>query len=188
MALEVLIEEINKKGEEEVRKIKAEAEKEAERIIAEAKEKAEDIIKKAKEDAEKEAEMLRRQEISSVNLEMKRLMLNKRKEVLEEVFKLVEDRIRKMDPEEKKRLLEKLIDSCELEEAVVYSNKDDESIVREIISGRKGYRYGGHIDCLGGVILESTDGEVRINLTFDDLLAQVYESKMSEVSKILFGE
>ncbi|RUM34219.1 MAG: V-type ATP synthase subunit E [Archaeoglobus sp.] len=188
MPLEVVIEEIQKKGGEQVQQIINEAKAEAEEIIAEAKAEAEEIINKAREDAEKEAERYRRQEISSVNLEMKRLLLNKRKEVLEEVFKLVEDRIKKMDPEEKKRLLSKLIDSCELEEAVVYSNKDDENAVREVISGKKGYRYGGNIDCLGGVILESTDGEVRINLTFDDLLAQVYENKMSEVSKILFGE
>jgi len=188
MPLEAVLEEIRKKGDEQVQQILDEAKKEAEEIIAEAKAEAEEILKRAREEAEKEAERLKRQEISSVNLEMKRLLLNKRKEILEEVLKLVEDRIRKMDPEEKKKLLEKLINSCELEEAVVYSNKDDENIVREIISNKKGYRYGGNINCLGGVILESTDGEVRINLTFDDLLAQVYESKMSEVSKILFGE
>ncbi len=188
MPLEAVLEEIRKKGDEQVQQILDEAKKEAEEIIAEAKVEAEEILKKAREEAEKEAERLKRQEISSVNLEMKRLLLNKRKEILEDVLKLVEDRIRKMDPEEKKKLLEKLINSCELEEAVVYSNKDDENIVREIISNKKGYRYGGNINCLGGVILESTDGEVRINLTFDDLLAQVYESKMSEVSKILFGE
>ena len=188
MPLEAVLEEIRKKGDEQVQQILDEAKKEAEEIIAEAKVEAEEILKKAREEAEKEAERLKRQEISSVNLEMKRLLLNKRKEILEDVLKLVEDRIRKMDPEEKKKLLEKLINSCELEEAVVYSNKDDENIVREVISNKKGYRYGGNINCLGGVILESTDGEVRINLTFDDLLAQVYESKMSEVSKILFGE
>ncbi len=188
MPLEAVLEEIHKKGGEQVQQIIDRAKAEAEEIIAEAKAEAEEILRKAKEEAEKEAERYRKQEIASVNLEMKRLLLNKRKEVLEEVFKLVEDRIRKMDTDEKRKLLEKLIDSCELEEAVVYSNKDDENIVREIISSKKGYRYGGNIDCLGGVILESTDGEVRINLTFDDLLAQIYENKMSEVSKILFGE
>ncbi len=188
MPLEAVLEEIRKNGEEQVQQILEDAKKQAEEIIAEAKLEAEEIIKKAREDAEKEAERYKRQEISSVNLEMKRLMLNKRKEILEEVLNLVKDRIKKMDPEEKKRLLEKLIEKCELEEAIVYSNKDDENLVREVISSKKGYRYGGNIDCLGGVIIESTDGEVRINLTFDDLLAQVYENKMSEVSKILFGE
>jgi len=188
MALEVLIEEIRKKGEEEIKKIREEAEKEAEQIIAEAKEKAEDILKKAKEDAEKEAERLRRQEISGVNLEMKRLMLNKRKEALESVFEIVKDRIKQMDSDTKRRLVENLIKKNAVGEMVIYSSKDDEPIVREVISGMSELRYGGNIDCLGGVILESLDGEVRINLTFDELLKQLYEQKMGEVSKILFGE
>ncbi|AEA46335.1 V-type ATP synthase subunit E [Archaeoglobus veneficus] len=188
MALEVIIEEIRKKGDEEVRRIKGEAESEAEKIIAEAKEKAEEILKKAKEEAEKEAERLRRQEISGVNLEMKRLLLNKRKEALETVYEIVQDRIKQMDTETKKKLLENLIKKNAVGEMVVYSNKDDEPVVREVISDMADLKYGGNIDCLGGVILESPDGEVRINLTFDELLKQLYEQKMSEVSKILFGE
>ena len=187
MALEVLVKEISKKGEEEIKRIRAEAEKEAEQIIAEAKEKAEDILKKAKEEAEKEAERLRRQEISGVNLEMKRLMLNKRKDALESVFGMVKDRIKQMDSEMKKKLLENLIKKNAVDGMIVYSNKDYEPVVREIISGME-LKYGGNIDCLSGMILESPDGEVRINLTFDELLKQLYEQKMSEVSKILFGE
>jgi len=188
MPLEAVIEEIQKIGEEEIRKIKEEAKNEAEKIISDAKAEAEEILRKAKEEAEKEAERYKKQEISSVNLEMKRLLLNKKKEILEEVIKIVEDRIRKMDPDTKRKLLENLIKSNADGEMVVYSNKDDEPLVREIISGMSNLKYGGNIDCLGGVILESIDGEVRINLTFDELLKQLYDQKMSEVSKILFGE
>ncbi len=188
MPLDVLIEEIYKKGEEQVKKIKDEAGKEAEKIIADAKEKAEEILKKAKEDAEKEAERLKKQEVSSVNLEMKRLLLNKRKEVLEMVFGLVEEKIKSMDPETRKKLLATLIKKNASPGMVVYSNKDDEEIVKEIINEVGDLSYGGNIDCIGGVILESADGEVRINLTYDEMLQQLYEQKMSEVSKILFGE
>jgi len=188
MPLDAVIEEIRKKGGEQVQAIKEEARKEADAIIAEAKSKAEEILARAKEAAEKEAERLRRQEISSVNLEMKRLLLNKRKEALEEVFKTVEDRVMKMDSETKKKLIENLIKKSAVSEAVVYSNKDDEPIVRGVISGMPGLKYGGNIECKGGVILESPDGEVRVNLTFDDMLKQLYEDKMSEISKILFGE
>ncbi len=37
------------------------------------------------------------------------------------------------------------------------------------------------------MILESRDGEYRINLTFDTLIKEVYESKLKEVYEMLFG-
>jgi len=188
MALESIIQEIYKKGEEEVQRIKGEAQKEAERIIAEAKEKAEEILRKAKEDGEREAERLRRQELSSVKLEMKRQMLNKQKEILEAVFDSLKQRLKEMDIETKKRILTALIKNNATSGMVIYSNKDDEDLVKSIIQELGlDLRYGGHIECLGGVVLETQDGEVRLNLTFDELLNQLYEQKMSEVSKILFG-
>ncbi|MEM2586571.1 MAG: V-type ATP synthase subunit E family protein, partial [Archaeoglobaceae archaeon] len=45
----------------------------------------------------------------------------------------------------------------------------------------------GHISALGGVLLEDPSGEVRINLTFDEFLSQLYEKRISEVAKALFG-
>jgi len=188
MALESVINEIYKKGDQEVQKIKEEAEKEAERIIAEAKEKAEEILRKAKEDAEKEAERLRRQEISSVKLEMKRQMLNKQKEILEAVFETLKQRLQDMDLETKKKIVTALLKNYATSGMIVYSNKKDEDLVKSIIQELQlDVKYGGNIECLGGVVLESEDGDVRLNLTFDELLNQLYEQKMSEVAKILFG-
>ncbi len=188
MPLEVILEEINRKGEEIVRKIREEAEKEIERIKAEAQEEAKRIIEKAKEEATKEAEALRKQEISSVNLEMKRLMLNKQKEIVENVFELLKQRLAEMDDETKKKVLKALISRNAQDGMKIYSKKEDEGIVKEIIKelGVK-VEYAGNVDCIGGVILEDPSGDVRINLTFDELMSQVYEQKLSDVSKILFG-
>ena len=188
MPLENIIQEIYQKGEEQVKKLIEEAEKESEQIIAEAKTEAEEILKKAREEAEKEADRLRRQEVSSVNLEMKRLLLNKQKELLETVFELTKQKIKETSAEEKKKLVEALLKKNAESGMVVYSNKDDEEVVKEVMNSLgKDLKYGGNINCLGGIILESPDGEVRLNLTFDELLTQLYEQKMSEVSKILFG-
>jgi V/A-type H+-transporting ATPase subunit E len=188
MPLESVLEEINKKGEEEVRKIKEETEKEVERILAEAKEDAEEILKKAREEAEKETEALRRQEISSVNLEMKRMMLSKQKEIVEHVFELLQQRVREMDNETRKKVIKALLSKNASPKMLVYSRKEDEDIVKSAIEELKlDVNYAGNVDCLGGIILEDPSGEVRINLTFDELISQIYDQKLSEVSKILFG-
>ncbi|HID43497.1 MAG TPA: V-type ATP synthase subunit E [Archaeoglobaceae archaeon] len=186
MALEVVVEEIQKRGSEQAKEILDNAKAEAEKITGEAKEKANEILKKGRNEGESEAERLKRQEISSLNLEMKRLLLNKRKEIIEEVYSIVEERVKSMSADEKKRLLNTLITKNAEEGSVVYSNKDDEPIVKEIIS--ENVKYGGNIECIGGVIIESLGGTVRLNLTFDGMLKQLYEQKMGEVSKMLFGE
>jgi V/A-type H+-transporting ATPase subunit E len=188
MPLDSIVQEIYRKGEEQVQAIINEAKREAEKIIAEAEEKAKEILEKARKDGEKEAEALRRQEISSVRLEMKRQLLNKQREVLEAVFKAVEERIKNMDLDTKKKIYTALLKQNAVEGMVVCSNKDDEDLIKSIIQELGlNARYGGNIDCLGGVVIESADGEFRVNLTFEELLNQLYEQKMSELSKMLFG-
>ncbi|WP_456468482.1 V-type ATP synthase subunit E [Archaeoglobus sp.] len=187
MPLDKVLQEIQQKGEEEVKRIREEAEKEVEKILAEAKAEAEEILKKAREEAEKEAEALRKQEISSVKLEMKRELLNVQKEILEEVFNLLKQRIREMDEETKKKVLKTLLQNNATAGMVVYSKAEDEELVKELIKELNlDVKYGGHVDCIGGIVLEDASGDVRINLTFDELVSQIYEQKMSEVSKILF--
>jgi len=186
MALEAIVEEIHRKGDEQARAIKEKSQKQADKIISEAKDKAEEILRKARAEAETEAERLKKQEISSVNLEMKRSLLNKKKEIIEEVFELAKEKVSSMDAGEKKKLLNALISKNAVENSVVYSSKEDESLVKEILP--KGVSYGGTIDCIGGVIIESSDGILRLNLTFDEMLNQLFDQKMGEVSKTLFGE
>jgi V/A-type H+-transporting ATPase subunit E len=188
MPLEPVLEEIQKRGDETVKKIKEEAEKEAEKIIEEAKREAEEILKRARYEAEREGEALKKQEISAVTLEMKRLLLNKQKEIVEQVFDLLRQKVRDMDEGTRKEIIKKLLSKNASPGMLVYSRKEDEGIVKDALKELKlDLNYAGNIECIGGIILEDPKGEVRINLTFDELLNQVYEQKLAEVSKILFG-
>jgi len=188
MPLDSVVQEIYRKGDEQVQAIINEAKREAEKIIAEAEGKAKEILEKARKDGEKEAEALRRQEISSVRLEMKRELLNKQKVIIEAVFKSMEERIKNMDLDTKKKIYTTLLKRYATEGMVIYSNREDEDLVKSIIQELGlNARYGGNIECLGGIVIESVDGELRINLTFEELLNRLYEQKMSELSKMLFG-
>jgi V/A-type H+-transporting ATPase subunit E len=183
--LEAVLKEIYEKGEEQIRKIKEEAEREAERILAEAKEEAQEILRKARAEAEKEIERLRKQEISSVNLEMKKEVLNKKKEFFDMVYNDTVERIRRIDPKTKREILVKLLEGYNIG-GKVYSNRDDEELVKELVKD-KGLEYGGNVSCIGGIILEDESGAIRLNSTFDEIFSRTYEQKISEVSKILFG-
>ncbi len=188
MPLETVLKEITRKGEEEVKRIEEDAKKEVERIIKEAKAEAETILKKAKEEAEKEGEALRKQEISSLNLELKRTMLGKQKEITEEVFKLLKQRILEMDEGTRKNILKSLISKNAKNGMKLFVRKEDEALIRSILKELKlNLTIAGNITGLGGFVLEDPSGEVRINLTFDELLSQLYERKIGEVAKSLFG-
>ncbi len=188
MPLETVLQEITKKGEEEVKRIEAETKKEVEKILAEAKAEAEAILKRARDEAEKDGEALRRQEISSLNLELKRLMLGKQKEITDEVFRKLRQRIAEMDEKTRGRILKSLIERNAEDGMLVFVRKEDEKIVEKIVKDSKlNLKIAGNISALGGVILEKPNGEVRINLTFDEMLSQLYERKLGEVAKVLFG-
>jgi V/A-type H+-transporting ATPase subunit E len=187
MVLQGIVEEIEKEKKEIIERLRKEAEEEANRIIENAKAEAEEIVKEAKAKAEREIEALRRQKIASVNLTMKMQMLNAKDEMLKMVYDMTVQRIQEMDTEEKKRILSKIIEDYKDMTGYVYSNKKDEELVMALISGTN-LKYGGNIECIGGVLIESEDKSTSLDLTFDSILKSIYESKIGEISKILFGE
>ncbi|MDI9642556.1 MAG: V-type ATP synthase subunit E [Archaeoglobales archaeon] len=188
MPLDTLIQEITKKGEEEVKRIENETKREVEKILADAKAEAELILKRAREEAEKDGEALKRQEISSLNLELKRVQLSKQKEITEEVFRRLRQKISEMDEKTRKMVLKSLIEKNAKDGMRLYVRKEDEEIVKEILKKVKlQLQLAGNISALGGLILEEPSGDVRVNLTFDELLSSLYDKKLAEVAKILFG-
>jgi V/A-type H+-transporting ATPase subunit E len=64
----------------------------------------------------------------------------------------------------------------------VYSNKRDEAFITSLAS-----KYGGNLDIIGGAVVESSDGALRYDLTYETLAREVFNNRMKEVSRILFG-
>jgi V/A-type H+-transporting ATPase subunit E len=48
--------------------------------------------------------------------------------------------------------------------------------------------YGGHVDCIGGVVIETADSSIREDLTYDALLRERSEELLPMIAEILFGE
>ena len=48
-------------------------------------------------------------------------------------------------------------------------------------------RYGGHVDCIGGVVIESADGTVREDRTFETILRERSEKALPQIAAALFG-
>ncbi|MDE1865910.1 MAG: hypothetical protein KGH94_04720 [Candidatus Micrarchaeota archaeon] len=83
MSLEEIRKSIDKDARTRSESIREEGASEASAIIKEAKERASEVIKTAKAEAEKEAERIRREQVSGTQIEVNSMLVNARESVLE---------------------------------------------------------------------------------------------------------
>lgn len=183
MTLDTVIQAIHAKGKAETDEILAQARAEREQILAEVRAEAAKSVQDAEARARQAAERKRVQELARAELESRKIALAAQKEVLDEVYQRTLAR------------LANLRDSADLLRALlranvaewksggrVYSNAKDESTVK----GTVGSAYAGHIDCAGGVIIESADGTRRIDLRYESILRDVWDDSVREIAEILW--
>ncbi len=182
MGLDAIVEEIKAKGKAEADRIVGETYQEVSRIIADAQSQAAKL-KAAKEEAvRKEIERLRQQELSSANLEVKRAMLNARKEILDEAYEASKEAINKLPAENNQKLLSSIIKKNEANNSKIYSRYKDKTFVENITK----LNYAGEINCIGGVIIENEDGTEYLDFRYEAVLKNVSEQTLKQVSDILF--
>ncbi len=180
MGLEVVVKDVLERGHEEANRIKREGTDEADAIIAAAENKAREILKERREQAVLQIERRKNREISSANLEVKRAILNAKKELLDKAYNEALGALAALSEPERETIIKKQLES-HTDSKRVFSNKSDESIVRRITE----LEYGGTIPCSGGVVLENEDGTVIHDLTFDTLIRSVRETSLKQLIEIL---
>ncbi len=191
MGLEKVVDDIKDEARARAEEIVEEAETEKEERLEEARKKAEKVKQEARENAEKEAEALREQEISSAKLESRKmksreerdLLADLRRDVREELAQLEEGREDMTRP-----LLETSVEELDEDEGTVYCAEGDEELVQGLVDEYEGLEFGGTTDVLGGVVVESSDGRIRVDNSFDSVLNTVWNNSMREVSNRLLGE
>jgi V/A-type H+-transporting ATPase subunit E len=180
MGLEVVVKAVLAKGEEEANRVKQEGIDEANAIKTEAENTARTILTEKREHTVEQIDHKKRMETSSQNLEVKREILNVQKKILDETYEDAKRALLALPESEREALIKGLLNS-QTEFQRVYSNQQDEPIVRRITQ----LEYGGNINSVGGIILENTDGTVTRDLTFDSILERVRENSLKQVSEIL---
>lgn len=183
MGLENVLKDILEQARAEVAAINEAAAGEAESTIRAAQVQADEIVKTRKAETENQKERMHRQEMSSAHLELKRTILNAKKEVLDRVYEAGRDSISSMPAQENAELLKVILDKYSGSGTRVYSSGKDAKLVREMTE----LTFMGEIDCLGGLIIENDDGSIRLDYTFDTILANVWEKNLKHISDILFG-
>jgi len=182
MALDTVIDDILASSKSKVAQKSSEADAEAARILSDARDRAAEIKARKETEVQHSIEGIERREISSAHLEVKRSELNVHKELLEKAKAKLFEAIQKLPKDQNEALIKKMLEPYNLKDMKVFSNKRDEAFVSSSVPN-----YGGNLDSIGGVVVESKDGALRYDLTFETLAREVFNNHMKEASKILFG-
>ncbi|RLG92692.1 MAG: hypothetical protein DRO36_00615 [Candidatus Hecatellales archaeon] len=197
---------IPKIGEE----ILAEAQAEAKRRIEEAEKEAKEKIEKVKVEAEKEAETVKAKALEEIKtLEGRRLsearrvasikMLEEKNNLIGKAFQEALKKLEKtVESEAYIKSLCSIIETTALQlgeaEVRVRLNSKDLKRKNEILknlklpSNLKITVDNTPINTVGGCILETLDGKIRIDETFEARVAAAEKAIKKEIAKILFAE
>ncbi len=182
MALDAVVEAVLATSKDKVAQITGEADQEVARILNEARERAAEIKSRKEAEVGHTVEAIERREISSANLEVKRSELNVHKDLLEQARVKLLGKLESLPKKDNEAMLTKLLEPYDLKAMKVFSNKRDEAFISSLAPN-----YGGNLDIIGGAVIESSDGALRYDLTYETLAREVFSSRMKEVSRILFG-
>jgi V/A-type H+-transporting ATPase subunit E len=181
MGLEIVKEEIINNARNQERALLADARKEASEITKKAEKKVAEMKEKNDAETKRKVEIIKRQELASAELENKKMLLEAKKQVIEKVLAEARKKIDKLGSKERQEYMDKLLEKAkkDIEVAVVYCNKNDIKLVKDIKSEAA--------DIIGGLIAENEDKTIRVDYSFDTMIESIQENELQSINKILFG-
>jgi len=185
MALDKVISEILESAQREADERIREAEEERAKILAEANQRIERMQKAEEKELQETLRRQKQQELSSAELESKKIVLNRKKEVLDKTFQEALQELSSIDPKEKAALYKKILTGGKraVRSPVVYVPKSESGV----LAGARGLDRIEEKDMESGIILESRDGSVSMDYRFRTILEGVWEKELKNISSILFG-
>jgi V/A-type H+-transporting ATPase subunit E len=183
MGLEEVAGEILAEGKARAESLVSEAARERERLLGEARLRAHEVQDQRMRQAAEEVAKLRVRKLASAELEVKRARLAMERDLLEAVARGARDRVAAMAPPEDELHLLAVLRRVQGPSMRLYSAPRNEAFLRRAAS----LQYAGNIDCLGGLVLESPDGTVRMDHTYDTILRDALERLTRELYGMLFA-
>lgn len=184
MSLENVIKEINNSTTVKSNQILQEGRIEAKRILDQTRDKIQKSRKKTEKKTAEIVSSIERTEIASLKLSMKKQLLNSKKDVVDSLFAQAKKELTKMPVKQKEKILKKLLHKGkeEVHAKYFYCNPKDKGMVSRL----SGLKFKGNIDCIGGFVLENSEGTICSDQTFDLILEKVKEKNISQISSRVF--
>lgn len=184
MALDKVADDILENARKEADQRIQEAEKERAKILQEADARIEKMRKAEDKELQDGLMRMRRQELSSAELEAKKIVLNKRKDIMNRTFEEVLREFSTMDHKEKSALYKKILADGKktIHRPKVFIPKGE----ADLLAGLRGCESLTETDMGSGLILENEDGTVRLDYRFKTILESIWDRDMKSISNVLF--
>jgi V/A-type H+-transporting ATPase subunit E len=190
MELEAVAVDLQEKAKREAGAIREETRRETERILSAAQQRAGEIKIAAEGEANRQAARLTDLEVSSASLAVKRMLLNTQKDLLDQVYRATIDAIGRLPENFRKDSLKNLLLKTrkEIKEGSVFCSGRDAQALKEILAGSEfaGFRFGGTLEIPGGIVVESANGQLKIDYSYRTFLDRVWEAGLKDASDLLF--
>jgi len=197
---QLIVEDILKEAKDKAARIIRDAKKEAQTLLDAAhfgaREEEERVLKEAKT----QGKSIYEETLAGGRMKARSEILQKREELINEVFKKAGESLRKYASSEKYEgdLPRIAVSACRKlgsDKIVIQANRRDlklleknrDQIAREL-SGEKGVNilFGAPIQTIGGVKVSAPDEKIEIDETFENRMRRVFETLRVKVAKVLF--
>ncbi len=185
MALDNVTAEIKTLSKEAVAKIEAETAAEIARIQSETESKIAGLKESEDKKLADTIDRMDRQEVSSAELESKKIVLAKKKEILSEVFDETLAELETESDDKKLAQYKSMVEYAKtvIPEPIAIMSENDKFTAKDL--GVKKVEKDSRI--VAGLILQSEDGQIEIDMQYSALLRMVWDRGIKNVSDILFG-
>jgi V/A-type H+-transporting ATPase subunit E len=185
MALNDVTAEIRNLADNDVKAIEAETAQEIARMQSETEAKIAGLKESEDKRLADALARMERQEASSAELESKKIVLAKKKEILSSVFDETLAELEDADPKDKLKHYVKMVAYAKtiIPEPRVIMSKDDKFTAKQldVLEVKRDAKIKG------GLIIQSEDGQIEIDMQYSALLRTVWDGGIKDVSDILFG-
>ena len=182
MGMEELQHEILSDAEYESAAIITGAKKEAARIINQAEAEADQLANAKDMEVKATIEAIRRQSSANNQLEEKKIMMDAAKSSIDRTFNEAKKVIESLPEADRKRHVLALLKnaSSQMDIGIVFCNSKDKQYVTGLEAKAS--------QILGGIIVESKDGKVMLDYSYDTMLESIGEKDVQQISSILMKE
>jgi len=182
MGLETVKDEIIRDAKNQEESLIGEGRKETVRLMNEAEKKLAEMSQNSAQETKRMAEMIKKQELASAELENKKMLLEAKKELIDQVFNGVQKNFEGLDKKKREEYMNKLLEKCKKDIDVenVYCNKKDLDLAKNLNAEPD--------DIIGGIIAENKEKTIRVDYSFDSMLQNMKENELQSINKILFGD
>ena len=190
MGLEKVKQEILERAQAEADKVVEAAQSEARAVMKSAEKQIAGYEHLMGEDLEALSNAVKRKEVASAELELKKQLLSAKSELIEGVFGDVRKKLGSLSDKKRESHITALLDAArkEVNVAAVQCSGKDAKFVEASGSGNSRLKVVKNDEMLGGIIAESPDGKLRVDYSYETLLEQVKSKVLGDVAKILFGQ